>query len=121
MPGVQEWMVIALVALLIIGPNRLPDVARTAGRTLARLRQEANTAMAALKEDTELADLGDELRALRGEVRDTKRVAGDALRSATGLSAGSPGPDGSRPPTQRGAERRANDPAIQPASGQTDE
>jgi sec-independent protein translocase protein TatB len=99
-PGFQEWMVIAVVALLIIGPNRLPDVARTAGRTLARLRREASTAMAALKEDAELEGLGDELRALRGEVRDTKRVAGEALRGATGL----PVADTKRPANERPAE-----------------
>jgi sec-independent protein translocase protein TatB len=92
-------MVIAVVALLIIGPNRLPDVARTAGRTLARLRREANTAMTALKAEADLGELGDELRALRGEVRDTKRVAGEALRGATGLTVA----DTKRPANERPA------------------
>jgi sec-independent protein translocase protein TatB len=95
----QEWLVVGIIALVIIGPNRLPDVARTAGRLLARLRHEVDTTKAAIKSDAALSELEGELRALRGEVRATKRVAGDALRNATGSS-----DDRSRTPTGDSAQ-----------------
>jgi sec-independent protein translocase protein TatB len=83
-PGLQEWLVVGLIALIIIGPNRLPDVARTAGHLLARLRHEVDATKAAIRNDAALSELEDELRALRGEVRATKRAAGDTFRGATG-------------------------------------
>ena len=40
MPGPQELLVIAVVALLVFGPDRLPEVARNAAKLLNRLRSE---------------------------------------------------------------------------------
>ena len=37
--GLSELMVIAVVALVVIGPERLPKVARTAGLLLGRLQR----------------------------------------------------------------------------------
>lgn len=37
--GFSELVVIGLVALLVLGPNRLPQVARTAGQWMGRLRR----------------------------------------------------------------------------------
>jgi Sec-independent protein translocase protein TatA len=36
----QELLVIALVALFVLGPERLPVVMRTAGRLLTRVRKQ---------------------------------------------------------------------------------
>jgi len=37
--GLSELMIIAVVALVVIGPERLPKVARTAGLLLGRLQR----------------------------------------------------------------------------------
>ena len=37
--GFSELLIIALVALVVIGPERLPRVARTAGHLLGRLQR----------------------------------------------------------------------------------
>jgi Tat protein translocase TatB subunit len=37
--GAAEILVILVVALLVLGPNRLPEAARTAGRVLAEMRR----------------------------------------------------------------------------------
>lgn len=37
-----ELLVIAVIALVVLGPNRLPDAARQAGRALAELRKISN-------------------------------------------------------------------------------
>lgn len=49
MPGVQELLVIAVVALLAVGPERLPGVARDTARLVARLRREASGVIDELK------------------------------------------------------------------------
>ena len=38
-PGPLELLVILGIALLVLGPNRLPDVARSLGRGLRELRE----------------------------------------------------------------------------------
>ena len=40
--GPMEIMVVAIVALIVFGPQRLPDIARTVGRTLNELKRQAS-------------------------------------------------------------------------------
>ena len=40
--GPLELLTLAAVALIVFGPQRLPDIARTIGRTLSELRRQAN-------------------------------------------------------------------------------
>ncbi len=42
--GLQEMVVIAFVAVLVFGPDRLPDLARQAGRMARQLRSFAHSA-----------------------------------------------------------------------------
>jgi sec-independent protein translocase protein TatB len=80
MPGFQEWLVIALVALLVFGPNRLPEVARTAAKAIAKFRVEARRNIDELKRTAELEGLDTELRDLRREVRGTQQDLRQGLR-----------------------------------------
>lgn len=62
--GLPEFAVIAFVAVLVFGPDRLPDLARQAGAMVRKARQFANAARDELREELgpEYADL--ELRDL---------------------------------------------------------
>jgi sec-independent protein translocase protein TatB len=62
--GFSELMVIAVVALVVIGPERLPTVARTIGALLGRL----NRYVADVKTDVEREIRLDEMKKLRAEV-----------------------------------------------------
>ncbi|MEU4394944.1 sec-independent translocase [Kribbella sp. NPDC023855] len=57
--GPLELAVIAIVAILVFGPDRLPEFARTAGRLLRQVRQMVNNAQNDLREELgpEFADL----------------------------------------------------------------
>jgi sec-independent protein translocase protein TatB len=59
--GFSELMVIALVALIVIGPERLPSVARTVGHLLGRLQRYVADVKADINREIEL----DELRKMR--------------------------------------------------------
>lgn len=48
--GAPEILVILLVALLVLGPERLPEAARTAGRVLAEVRRMGNGFQAELRD-----------------------------------------------------------------------
>lgn len=81
MPGPQELIVIAIVALLFVGPERLPEAARKAGELLARFRAETSRSMEELKRAAELDGLDRELKELRQDFRSAHdRVAGEFTR-----------------------------------------
>ena len=44
MPNISlpEIMVVGLIALIVFGPQRLPEIARTVGRTLNELKKQAS-------------------------------------------------------------------------------
>ena len=61
----SEIVVIAVVALIVIGPERLPKVARTLGHMFGRLQRYVNDVKADINREMEL----DELRKLKSEVQ----------------------------------------------------
>jgi sec-independent protein translocase protein TatB len=67
--GFSELLVIGVVALLVIGPERLPKVARTAGHMFGRLQRYVNDVKADIQREVEL----DELRKLRSQFEDAAR------------------------------------------------
>jgi sec-independent protein translocase protein TatB len=72
-PGFQEWIIIAVVALLVVGPDRLPQLARQAGELLARVRAEGKRGVTELTRMAEVRELQDELDGLRSELRGAKQ------------------------------------------------
>jgi sec-independent protein translocase protein TatB len=64
--GFFEMLQLAIIALVVFGPERLPEVARNAGKMIAKLRREANKTLAEFRYSADLADL----RNLRDELRE---------------------------------------------------
>jgi sec-independent protein translocase protein TatB len=75
--GFSELLVIAVVALIVIGPERLPKVARTAGHMLGRLQRYVNDVKADINREMEL----DELRKVQSTFQDAARSIEDSVRS----------------------------------------
>ncbi len=67
--GFSELVVIAVIALIVIGPERLPRVARTAGHLFGRLQRYVNDVKADISREMEL----DELKKLQTSVQDAAR------------------------------------------------
>ena len=75
--GFSEIFVIGLVALIVLGPERLPKVARTAGHLLGRLQRYVTDVKADINREMQL----EELRRLQSEVTDSARKIEDQVRS----------------------------------------
>jgi sec-independent protein translocase protein TatB len=75
--GFTELMVIAVVALVVIGPEKLPKVARTVGAYLGRLQRYVNDVKADINREIEL----DELRKFKQTVEDTARNFESSVQS----------------------------------------
>jgi sec-independent protein translocase protein TatB len=64
-----EMVVIGVVALIVIGPERLPGVARTAGHLFGRMQRYVNEVKSDIQREIEL----DELKKLRESVEESAR------------------------------------------------
>jgi len=67
--GFSELMVIAVVALIVIGPERLPKVARTLGHLFGRMQRYVNDVKSDISREMEL----DELKKLQSTMQDAAR------------------------------------------------
>jgi sec-independent protein translocase protein TatB len=67
--GFGEIFVIAVVALVVIGPERLPQVARTLGHLFGRMQRYVNEVKADISREMEF----DELRKLQSSVEEAAR------------------------------------------------
>jgi sec-independent protein translocase protein TatB len=76
--GTGELILIALLALLVLGPERLVVVARRAGRTIRQLRRALNQLDAEVP--PELREVGDTMAELRSAGRDLGRSVARSLR-----------------------------------------
>lgn len=78
--GFSELLVIGLVALVVIGPERLPKVARSAGQWLGKLNRYVSQVKQDIDRDIKL----EELRKMQQDMKDTAQkyeiMAGDAVR-----------------------------------------
>jgi sec-independent protein translocase protein TatB len=84
--GFSEITLIAVVALVVLGPERLPKTARTLGHLFGRLQRYVNEVKADISREMEL----DELRKLQGEMQGAARelqqtVTNAANEMATGV------------------------------------
>jgi sec-independent protein translocase protein TatB len=75
--GPMELLVLALVGLIVIGPDKLPGLARDAARMLRTLREMATGARTQLREELgpEFADL--DLRSLNPRTAIQRALLGD--------------------------------------------
>jgi len=67
--GFSELVLIAVVALIVLGPERLPKAARTMGHLFGRLQRYVNEVKADINREMEL----DELRKLQQTVQNAAR------------------------------------------------
>ncbi len=75
--GLSELLVIGLVALIVLGPKRLPEMARAAGRWTARIRRFVSEVKSDFDRELHNAELT-ELRKLKQELDETRHVMEDA-------------------------------------------
>ena len=86
--GFTEMMLIGIVALIVIGPERLPGVARTVGKYVGRLKRF----MTSVKADVEQELRADELREILSQqqkeldsLKDTISEAGRDIEKQTSV------------------------------------
>ena len=84
--GFSELIIISLIALIVIGPKRLPGVARTLGHFAGRLRRYVDDVKADISREMELDELRRMQREMQGAARDFEQTMKSAASDvATGV------------------------------------
>ena len=79
--GFSELVVVALVALLVLGPKRLPEVARTAGRWMGQFRRFADGVRQDFQSEINTAEFN-ELRNIKEDLNQAREVFEGSLAPA---------------------------------------
>jgi sec-independent protein translocase protein TatB len=77
--GWSELLVVAVIALIVVGPRELPGLLRTVGRFVNTIRRQANDFRAQFDEaikDSEFEEVRKEFQELRSDAEATVRNAG---------------------------------------------
>ncbi len=75
--GFSELVLLGLLALIVLGPKRLPEAARAAGRWIARLRRFIADVKRDFDRELHSEELA-ELRRLKDELDETRRLIGES-------------------------------------------
>lgn len=80
--GFTELVVIGVVALIVLGPERLPRVARTAGHLFGRFQRYVTNVKADIQREMDAAELGK----LKTEVQDAARAFEQSVNQEVGTA-----------------------------------
>ena len=69
----SEFLIIGVVALIVLGPERLPKVARTAGHLFGRLQRYASDVKQQVKREMD----ADDIKTLQSQFQEVKDAASD--------------------------------------------
>ena len=100
--GFSELLVIAVVALLVLGPERLPRAARFAGLWVRRARAQWHAVRNELEQELAAEDLRRSLDEANAAIRDATREVADVAKPPPTRDAD----DGDRDNGSDGDERR---------------
>ncbi|MGD9009860.1 MAG: twin-arginine translocase TatA/TatE family subunit [Desulfobacteraceae bacterium] len=80
--GMPELLMILAVALIIIGPKKLPELAKTLGRALGEFKRATNDLKESIHMETGLDDVGEEFKRAGNDIEDATVLVDEAPSSA---------------------------------------
>jgi len=99
--GGAEILLILVVALLLFGPRKLPEIGRTIGRALGEFRRASTDFKSSLEQEVRV----DELKQAKEEVDSVRRAVSDLTREVcepvVARSASAATPEGARTATDQ--------------------
>ena len=118
--GPLELLVVLAVALIVVGPERLPELARAVGRAVRQLREVQNEVrdMVSMGVDDEVRQAASEFKKATGDLRSATNVRGAARRVAREVEdEPAPTPRATTPPSAaQGTPDEGNGRAVPAAS-----
>lgn len=120
-----ELFFIAIIALIVLGPERLPKVTRMAGMWVRRARNQWNSVKDELERELAAEELKRSLHDAQSALQDTEQRIRDsgaeARREFEQMRASVQEPDGSEATSTPTSEEPAPAPPLKPQEGESDE
>jgi sec-independent protein translocase protein TatB len=69
--GMPEIILILAIALIVLGPKKLPEIAKSLGRGIAEFRKATQDFKESLDVDDDLKEARDSIREIKGEIEQT--------------------------------------------------
>lgn len=92
--GMPEMLLIVAIALIVIGPKKLPDLAKSLGRALGEFKRATSDLKETLEIDTDLSDVKKAFDDMNKDVRDTVAEGLKEAEEQAGPSSGREGETG---------------------------
>ncbi len=108
--GGSEFLLIAVLALLLFGPRKLPQIGRSIGRALAEFRGATQEFKSSLEREVKLEEIRDTGKDLAEAGREIRSTVDEAARPVIARGSGDP----SRSGTSTGAASPEHDPPGEP-------
>jgi Tat protein translocase TatB subunit len=84
--GMYEMIVILVVALIFVGPKKLPDIAKALGRTFNEFKKATNDFKETMGIDNELQDVKDAFDEMNKDIKETLDVTPSLKNEVLGTS-----------------------------------
>jgi sec-independent protein translocase protein TatA len=81
--GMPELIIILVIALIIFGPRKLPELGRSLGRSIGEFKKASNELRSTLEEEIRIEEQRDQRAATRAEQDSAIAAAASAPPSAT--------------------------------------
>lgn len=118
--GFAELLLIAIVALLVLGPERLPEALRTLGLWMGRMRRSFNAVKNEIEKEIGMDEIRRQLHneAVMEELKRIEREVRTTAQSTAGAPAAAPGPVTQSAPIDTPAV--ADETSVEPSTVQRD-
>lgn len=88
--GVPELIMIFVVALLLFGPRKMPQIGRSLGRAIGEFRRASNEFKRTIEDEV----AADEIRSVERELKEIRSVGQDVVRPPEATNAAAQPPEG---------------------------
>jgi TatA/E family protein of Tat protein translocase len=118
--GMPEMLLIIAIALVVIGPKKLPDLAKSLGRAMREFKKATNEFKETIQIDDELTEVKKAFDDINEDVKQTIDVTPDFERKSKDIvkpdeavseEKGTPGEAGAEHPSAAGTDKDAKDEA----------
>ena len=99
--GVPEVILIFVVALLLFGPRKMPQIGRSVGRALGEFRRASNDFKRTIEDEV----AAEEVREVEQDLKEIQSVGREVLKDVGPIPTGEPDPS-----TEEKAGSKENDP-----------
>ena len=77
--GMPELILLLAIALIVIGPKKLPDLAKTLGRTMREFKKATNELKETIQIDEDFSDVKKAFDDLGDDIKETVNLGKDAV------------------------------------------